>query len=181
MLARYVQMATDGGVVQAVYPEGGLSRDGRLREPRLGLLSYMVGAFDPASGRDLVFIPVGINYDRVLEDRTLLRSLDKELPRAARVLPWREPCAFSGIKSALLCGGAGIGLAMPASTLARPISMTDYLADAGTEFAADETPERFEQIETLGRHLMEAVGAVIPVTPVALVVDRSSRKERPSR
>ena len=28
VLARYVQMATEGGVVQAVYPEGGLSRDG---------------------------------------------------------------------------------------------------------------------------------------------------------
>ena len=34
VLARYVQMATAGGVVQAVYPEGGLSRDGRVRPPK---------------------------------------------------------------------------------------------------------------------------------------------------
>ena len=53
----------------------------------------MVEAFDPASGRDLVFIPVGINYDRVLEDRTLLRSLDKELRGPARGSPWRNPLA----------------------------------------------------------------------------------------
>ena len=47
--------------------------------------------------------------------------------------------------------------------------MTEYLASTGKEFAAEDTPERFAQVETLGRHLMDAVGAVIPVTPVALV------------
>ena len=69
-------MATAAGVPQAVYPEGGLSRDGRLRPPKLGILDYMLRSFDPVHGeRDLVFIPVGINYDRVLEDRTLLLDL----------------------------------------------------------------------------------------------------------
>ncbi len=72
VLERYIHMATEGGVTQAVYPEGGLSRDGRLRPPKLGLLDYMLRSFDPAGPRDLVFIPVGINYDRMLEDRTLL-------------------------------------------------------------------------------------------------------------
>ena len=67
VLARYVRMATDAGVTQAIFPEGGLSRDGRLALPKLGLLSYIVTGFDP-SGRDVVFVPVGLNYDRVLED-----------------------------------------------------------------------------------------------------------------
>jgi glycerol-3-phosphate O-acyltransferase len=69
VLARYVHMATSAGVVQAVFPEGGLTRDGALRPPKFGLLSYMVSAFDPQGPRDITFIPVGINYDRVLEDR----------------------------------------------------------------------------------------------------------------
>ncbi len=73
VLERYIAMATAAGVPQAVYPEGGLSRDGLLRAPKLGILDYMLRSFDPHHGeRDLVFIPVGINYDRVLEDRTLL-------------------------------------------------------------------------------------------------------------
>ena len=38
VLARYVQMATDGGVTQAVFPEGGLSLDGGLALPKLGIL-----------------------------------------------------------------------------------------------------------------------------------------------
>jgi len=41
--------------------------DGALRPPKLGLLSYMVSGFDPNGPRDIVFVPVGINYDRVLE------------------------------------------------------------------------------------------------------------------
>ncbi|MES1211888.1 MAG: 1-acyl-sn-glycerol-3-phosphate acyltransferase, partial [Acidobacteriota bacterium] len=85
VLERYIHMATSSGVTQAVYPEGGLSRDGRLRKPKLGLLDYMLRGFDPQGDRDLVFIPVGINYDRVLEDRTLLLDADPHDPRTPRV------------------------------------------------------------------------------------------------
>jgi glycerol-3-phosphate O-acyltransferase len=42
VLARYVQMATQGGVTQAVFPEGGLSLDGRIAPPRLGILNYVI-------------------------------------------------------------------------------------------------------------------------------------------
>src|SRR4051812_20862035 len=81
VLERYIHMATAAGVPQAVYPEGGLSRDGRLRPPKLGLLDYMLRSFDPRHGdRDIVFIPVGINYDRVLEDRTLLLDIAPGAP-----------------------------------------------------------------------------------------------------
>ena len=78
VLGRYVAMATAAGVTQAVFPEGGLSRDGKLRPPKLGLLDYMVRGFDPSGQRDIAFIPVGINYDRTLEDRTLLSELDPD-------------------------------------------------------------------------------------------------------
>ena len=71
VLSRYVHMATSAGVTQAIFPEGGLSRDGKLRPPKFGLLSYMVAGFDPLGPRDVVFIPVAVNYDRVLEDRML--------------------------------------------------------------------------------------------------------------
>ncbi|MBL9058199.1 MAG: 1-acyl-sn-glycerol-3-phosphate acyltransferase, partial [Rhodobacteraceae bacterium] len=73
VLARYVQMATAEGTTQAIFPEGGLSLDGRVGEARMGLLSYMVTGWEPA-GRDVVFVPVGLGYDRVLEDRILLQA-----------------------------------------------------------------------------------------------------------
>ena len=45
----------------------------------------MVSGFDPKGPRDAVFVPVGINYDRVIEDRVQLGALatkpDGEKPR----------------------------------------------------------------------------------------------------
>ena len=73
VLARYVQMTTAEGITQAIFPEGGLSLDGRVGEARLGLLSYIVADHDPG-GRDVVFVPVGIAYDRVLEDGILTKA-----------------------------------------------------------------------------------------------------------
>ncbi len=72
VLARYVQMATEGGVTQAIFPEGGLSLDGKLMPPKMGLLGYVVDA--DLTNRDVVFVPVAINYDRVLEDRVLIAA-----------------------------------------------------------------------------------------------------------
>lgn len=74
VLARYVQMATAGGVTQAIYPEGGLSLTGVLQPPKVGLLSYVIEGYDPTekATHDIVFVPVAINYDRVLEDRVLI-------------------------------------------------------------------------------------------------------------
>src|SRR5262245_23999980 len=84
VLARYVHLAIAGGLAQAMFPEGGLTRDGKLRPPKLGRLSYIVSGFDPYGPRDAVFVPVGLNYDRVLEDRiqvAALMTLEGEKPR----------------------------------------------------------------------------------------------------
>ena len=49
---------------------------------------FQVRGFDPAGERDIAFIPVGITYDRTLEDRTLLseQAPDFEKPGAATAL-----------------------------------------------------------------------------------------------
>lgn len=73
VLARYVQLATEGGVTQAMFPEGGLSLTGKVGEPKLGLLNYIVSN-TPKNGRDVIFVPVGLNYDQTLEDRFLINA-----------------------------------------------------------------------------------------------------------
>ena len=76
VLERYVQLITKNGVTQGIFPEGGLSRDGRFRPAKIGLLDYIIGVARDSSMADRAYIvPVAINYDRVLEDRSLLREL----------------------------------------------------------------------------------------------------------
>ena len=102
-------------MTQAVFPEGGLSRDGRLRPPKLGILDYMVRSFDPAGERDIVFVPVGINYDRIFEDRSFLRELDPTAPkRPARRGRWPTRCGSSCATSGSWPATAGTASATPA-------------------------------------------------------------------
>src|SRR4029434_9028406 len=77
VLERYVQLITREGVTQGIFVEGGLTRDGRLRAPKIGLLDYVLGiGRDPEYAARLHVVPVAVNYDRVLEDRSLLRDLE---------------------------------------------------------------------------------------------------------
>lgn len=76
VLAKYVQQATGAGVTQAVFPEGGLSLDGGLATPKIGILKYILEGAERAK-RDVVFVPIALNYDRVLEDTILLRAQAK--------------------------------------------------------------------------------------------------------
>ena len=63
-------------MTQGIFPEGGLSRDGKLRPAKIGLLDYALGvAREPGFAARMYLVPVGINFDRVLEDRSLLREL----------------------------------------------------------------------------------------------------------
>ena len=154
VLARYVQMATRGGVSQAVFPEGGLSLTGRAAEPRVGLISYVMEDFDPAS-RDVIFVPVALNYDRILEDEFLvaahIRGNRRFRPPLGQVLrgvarhAWRRMTGrFRDFGVASVSFGA-------------PLTVSEWL-DAGNP--AD--PER------LGRELMDRIAAVVPVLGVPL-------------
>jgi len=169
VLQRYVQMATEGGVPQAMYPEGGLTTDGRLREPKLGLLDYMLKGFDPAAQRDLVFIPVGINYDRVLEDRSLLRKLD---PSAAGVGLWKKLAILAGFasrQSMLAVLGRRYRHGYACVNFGTPVSMRAHVAAAGVDFRALDDAGRRAPVAAVGKMLMARIGAVVPVLPVPLV------------
>jgi len=177
VLQRYVQMATEGGVPQAMYPEGGLTTDGRLREPKLGLLDYMLKGFDPAAQRDLVFIPVGINYDRVLEDRSLLRKLD---PSAEGVGLWRKVAIlaqFASRQSMLAALGRRYRHGYACVNFGTPVSMRTHVAAQGVDFRALDDAGRREPVAAVGKMLMARIGAVVPVLPVPLVATVLLRDE----
>ena len=169
VLARYVQMATEGGVVQAFYPEGRLTRDGHLGPPRLGLLSYMVSAFDPQGERDLVFIPVGINYDRVLEDRTLVRELDPTAMPRSRTDTVVTFLRFLGHNVQLLLAWRWYRFGYACVNFGTPISMRAYTARTKTDFRRLDSATRFAAIERLGREVFAAIAAAIPALPVPLI------------
>ena len=155
VLARYVQMATRGGVSQAVFPEGGLSLNGKLAPPRMGLLNYVVEDFDPAV-RDVIFVPVAVNYDRILEDTILIKA-DKSgtrrfkppllgiLGRVARHIGMRLTGRFRGFGVASVSFG-------------EPLELSRYHTDGGEDLT-----------EQVANELMKRIADVTPVVGVPLV------------
>lgn len=169
VLERYVNLATRAGVCQAVFLEGGLTQDGALRKPRQGFLDYMLRDFQPEVDRDVVFVPVGINYDRVIEDLSLVRKLNPEATKRSLWFVFRTSVRF-GLKTLMMerrqrllrFGYAGVNFG-------RPVSMQDYCIKNGIDLAALDQSARFEVVTRLSRELMGAVADVIPILPIALM------------
>ena len=169
VLATYVRMATEAGVTQAVFPEGGLSRDGVLREPRIGLISYIVSAHDHVS-HDTVFVPVGLNYDRVLEDRSLVFEAERD---GVPMSTWQKSAktlAFLGRNLRLRLAGKWHRFGYASVSFGNPVSVDGFLAGHGVgKWAALEDAERDQLTEKLAHQLMQSIGSLIPVLPVSLV------------
>ena len=169
VLERYINLSTRAGVCQAVFLEGGLTKDGTLREPRLGFLDYMLRDYHPHSDKDIVFIPVGINYDRVIEDRSLIRRLDKSAEKRSAWFIIKTTISFI-FKNALLSrknrwrrfGYASVNFG-------EPVSAKKYCETNHVDFSTLQIENRFVRIELLAKSIMNNISQVVPVVPVALM------------
>jgi glycerol-3-phosphate O-acyltransferase len=169
VLERYVQVATSEGVTQAVFPEGRLSRDGRLQPPKLGLIDYMLRDFDPGGSKDLVFVPVALNYDRVLEDRTLLLDLDPAAQRKKGIAALATGVRFGCRNLWLMLRAKWHRFGYACVNFGTPISAKTYLGERGLDLRQLERSKRFEMVQEFGERLMAEVAGLVPVLPVALV------------
>ncbi|PJI51002.1 MAG: glycerol-3-phosphate 1-O-acyltransferase [Pseudomonas sp.] len=71
----YLHSLFSRGFSTEYFVEGGRSRTGRMLHPRTGMLAITLRSFLRDSRRPIVFVPVYIGYERVLEGRTYLGEL----------------------------------------------------------------------------------------------------------
>ncbi len=169
VLERYVQLITRNGVTQGIFPEGGLSRDGRLRPPKLGLLDYICRTLtDPAFDRDIWFVPVALNYDRVLEDRSLIRELITAGDRPSRLAQLGTVISYLVSNTVRLFTGRLKRYGRVAVNFGTPQSLRAWLQTARRDVLSLPKDERLPELERLAREMLARIGAIIPVTPVPL-------------
>ena len=174
VLEQYVQLITRNGVTQGIFLEGGLSRDGKLGKAKIGLLDYVLGvARDPALRNRLYIVPVAINYDRVLEDRSLLRELDARegRQRPSRYVQLGEVLRYIWWNLARLVARRWKRYGRAAVVIGEPFPLAPWLdgedRDTGGLFALERT-ERLARIQLLSDSVLERIAAIVPVTPVSL-------------
>ena len=171
VLRRYLQLITRRGVTQGIFPEGGLTRDGALRSPKAGLLDSLLQLTEEC---ELYFVPVGINYDRVLEDEALLAELrGRERPPTAAeklrgalrllwILPWRVAVNALRVATGRLQRHGYVAVAF-----GDPIRFRDFPQSREVARLPDE--QRRARAKEIAALLMKQIARTIPATPVPLV------------
>lgn len=180
VLSRYVQLITRNAVTQGIFPEGGLTRDGTLRPAKIGLLDYALSvARDPAYRRRMFVVPVGLNYDRVLEDRTLLRELairegegeGEGQGRPQRARQFWEVARYAMFNVGRMLGGRWKRYGRAAVTIGAPTAVDDWLRECeGRGIRPLELPrdQRLPLVQEFCDQAMRQIGQLVPVTPVPL-------------
>ncbi len=177
VLRRYLQLITRRGVTQGIFPEGGLTRDGALRAPKAGLLEAILAlTVEPGFDRELYFVPVGINYDRVLEDGHLLaekRGRDRPptigektlgILKALVLTPWRLLVNGLRVATGRLQKSGYVAVAFGPA-----IRWSDFAREHKVDLNALTPDERRGAAKQVAAELMKEIARCIPATPVPLV------------
>ena len=174
VLERYVRLITRNGVTQGIFLEGGLTRDGKLGHAKIGLLDYVLRvAEDSEMRRRLYLIPVAINYDRVLEDRSLIRELEARegRKRPPRYVQFGEVIRYAWWNMARLVARRWKRYGRAAVVIGAPFPVAQWLdeqdREAGDLFSLAR-PERLARVQTLADGMLARIAAIIPVTSVPL-------------
>lgn len=175
VLERFIQTIASQGAVTGFFIEGGLSRDGALRKPRTGLLGYIVKLRREHPDREIAFMPVGLNYDRVFEDRILTREKDGPLPRPTRLermanllglLFWLPQLVVANVVKVALRSHRKFGYA--AVNFGEPLLLSAWPGGAGMHELEGEA--QTSALEELADELLyRRIGAVVPATPVPVL------------
>ena len=128
------------------YLEGGRSRTGKLRPPRLGVLSYLVEAFRERGVDDVFLVPVSIAYDQLAEVAAMAAE-EHGAEKKAESLAW--------MLRYLRTQGQHLGKAYV--NVGEPLSLRQARTD--TKLATEKIA--FEVLHRINR--------VTPVTPTALL------------
>jgi len=155
----YVKKLVRDGVHQEFFPEGGRSRTGKLLPAKLGLLGWEVDAVLEGARNDLAFIPVAIDYEKIVEGG----SYSKELLGGEKKP--EDMGALIRAPKVLLRRYGTIHLRFD-----EPVLLRDFMRSRGLEHPeAISEEEKRSLVRALGHRIMWGIARVSTVTPHALV------------
>jgi len=76
VFSEYIYKLLQEGFNIEFFIEGGRSRTGKLILPKLGFLSILLDAYKNGACEDMIFVPIYIGYDRVLEEKSYINELE---------------------------------------------------------------------------------------------------------
>ena len=185
VLRAYVKHLLRDRFPQEFYVEGGRSRTGKLLFPKTGLISMEVDAWLDGATEDVLFVPIAIDYERLIEASSYARELEggekqkESLPRPApggeRALPPLR-AALRPVRGAdLACARwprRASGRAPPRSPStptgrARPPAPRPPCPSPGARDRAEPSKRRL--VQAMANHVAFGISRAVTITPVGLL------------
>ncbi|MFO8085082.1 MAG: 1-acyl-sn-glycerol-3-phosphate acyltransferase [Desulfobacterales bacterium] len=154
----YIYKLLEEGFNIEFFIEGGRSRTGKLLMPKLGLLSILIEAHKNGACEDLIFVPIYIGYDRILEESAYLQEIEGgkkedeniwQLLKARRFLKKRYGKIYLKFQD--------------------PFTLKETLEEKGKSIQEMPPKEQNALVRELGYRVLNGIDRASVVTPHALV------------
>jgi len=158
VFSAYIHKLLEEGFNIELFIEGGRSRTGKLLNPKLGLISILLDAYRNGTCEDMIFVPVYIGYDRIIEEHAYIHEVEggkkesenlSQVIRARRFLKKRYGKIYINYHE--------------------PIAASDFFAGRPTPLSRMPAKEVNALIRQLGWRIVNAIDKQTVVTPHGLV------------
>jgi glycerol-3-phosphate O-acyltransferase len=158
VFAEYIHRLLEEGYNIKLFIEGTRSRSGKLIMPKLGFLSILLNAYKNGACEDLIFAPIFIGYDRILEEKSYIREIEggkKEDENFLQVLSARKFLKNRYGKIYIKFN--------------EPISLKALLHQYEADLNEMSVKDMNALCRNLGHRIINAINTLTVVTPHALV------------
>jgi glycerol-3-phosphate O-acyltransferase len=131
------------------YIEGGRSRTGKLRPPRLGLLHYITAAIEDGRAEDVLLIPTSIQYDRLHEVASMTAEQTGAVKRSEGLRWMRDYIKAQAVN----VGAARVHFG-------EPVSLRESMQETGASAIS---------LDKIAFKVCDGINRVTPVTATSLV------------
>ena len=172
VLRAYVKQLLRDKFPQEFYIEGGRSRTGKLLFPKMGLVSMEVDAWLDGAAEDVLFVPVSIDYEKLIEASAYLQELSggEKKKENLRGLLGAFAVLFRSYERLYVQFEEPVSLRAVAQA-----RLGDRTADLATDAEA-----RRQLVQAMATRIAFGICRAVTITPVGLVCGGAA-PERPAR
>lgn len=154
----YVKKILREGYSQEFFIEGGRSRTGKLLSPKLGMVNFEVSAFLEGVQKDVYFVPVALDYEKVVEAKGYARELagDEKKPESIRSL-LSAPKVLTARYGRIYI------------SFDEPVSLRGFLLARAGKLEGLEGEERRSAVRALAQKITYGISRATTITPAALL------------
>lgn len=158
VFSEYIHNLLTEGFNIEFFIEGGRSRTGKLILPKLGLLSILLNAYKNRACEDMIFAPIFIGYDTVLEESSYLHEVEGKEKQPESLVQVIKARKFLKKRYGRIY-----------IQFHEPLSLKELLLQYGTPIQDMVSKEFNIFCRNLGHRVINAINSVTVVTPHALV------------